>query len=86
MRHLQDKSSTVRKYVIRVLCKLILTHPYSMYGGELNIDDWKKRLETLNHEINVNTAIIYIQITNTGIVEFDYGTRYATFHYRSSCE
>ncbi|ORE10875.1 ARM repeat-containing protein [Rhizopus microsporus var. microsporus] len=56
MRHLQDKSSTVRKYVIRVLCKLILTHPYSMYGGELNIDDWKKRLETLNHEINNSTT------------------------------
>ncbi|KAG1142022.1 hypothetical protein G6F37_007640 [Rhizopus arrhizus] len=56
IRHLQDKSSTVRKYVIRLLCKLISTHPYSMYGGELDLDDWKKRLETLNSEIeNVTT-------------------------------
>lgn len=56
IRHLQDKSSIVRKNVIRLLCKLLSTHPYSMYGGELNLDDWKKRLETLISEIeNVTT-------------------------------
>lgn len=54
VRHLQDKSSIVRKYAIRVLTTLISTHPYSMYGGELNLEDWSSRLVTLRTEIEVN--------------------------------
>ncbi|KAF7729652.1 Condensin complex subunit [Apophysomyces ossiformis] len=57
VRHLQDKSSSVRKYAIRVLTKLISTHPYSMYGGELDLEDWNKRLDKLKEELqNVTTA------------------------------
>ncbi|KAI9006529.1 condensin complex component cnd1 [Phycomyces nitens] len=51
LRHMQDKSSSVRKYAIRVLTKLISTHPYSIYGGELDIEDWKHRLKKLKAEI-----------------------------------
>lgn len=53
MRHLEDKSSIVRKYAIRVLTRLISTHPYSMYGGELDLKDWEKKLEKIKTEIEV---------------------------------
>lgn len=53
VRHLQDKSSSVRKYAIRALTTLVSTHPYSMYGGELDIEDWNSRLEKLKYEIEV---------------------------------
>lgn len=56
IRHLQDKSAIVRKFAIRMLTTLISTHPYSMYGGELNLEDWNYRLDTLKKEIeNVST-------------------------------
>ncbi|CAO3636786.1 unnamed protein product [Mucor hiemalis] len=56
IRHLQDKSAIVRKFAIRVLTTLISTHPYSMYGGELNLEEWNYRLDTLKKEIeNVST-------------------------------
>ncbi|KAL0080987.1 non-SMC mitotic condensation complex subunit 1-domain-containing protein [Phycomyces blakesleeanus] len=51
LRHLEDKSSSVRKYAIRVLTKLIATHPYSIYGGELDLEDWKQKLKKLKAEI-----------------------------------
>lgn len=65
IRHLQDKSSIVRKYAIRVLTILISTHPYSMYGGELNLEDWNSRLVTLRKEIEVKQDIykLYPPIT-----------------------
>lgn len=53
IRHLQDKSAIVRKFAIRVLTTLISTHPYSMYGGELNLEEWNYRLDTLKKEIEV---------------------------------
>lgn len=53
VRHLQDKSSTVRKYVIRALTSLITTHPYSMYGGELDLKDWQSKLAKLKEELEV---------------------------------
>ncbi|KAG0193993.1 Condensin complex subunit [Apophysomyces sp. BC1034] len=57
VRHLQDKSSSVRKFAIRVLTKLMSTHPYSMYGGELDIKDWTTRLDKLKEELgNVTTV------------------------------
>ncbi|ORZ04942.1 non-SMC mitotic condensation complex subunit 1-domain-containing protein [Absidia repens] len=51
IRHLQDKSSSVRKFVVRVLTKLLSTHPYDMYGGELGLEEWQNRLNTLNAEL-----------------------------------
>ncbi|CAO3624953.1 unnamed protein product [Cunninghamella blakesleeana] len=56
IRHLEDKSSIVRKYAVRTLTKLISTHPYDMYGGELLIEDWQKRLNKLNEELEASTT------------------------------
>lgn len=53
IRHLQDKSSSVRKFVVRVLTKLLSTHPYDMYGGELGLEEWQDRLDKLNAELEV---------------------------------
>ncbi|KAI8389378.1 condensin complex subunit 1 [Blakeslea trispora] len=52
VRHLQDKSSIVRKYAIRALTTLVSTHPYSMYGGELDLEEWTTRFNTLKQEID----------------------------------
>ncbi|KAI7859019.1 armadillo-type protein [Circinella umbellata] len=51
VRHLQDKSSIVRKYAIRVLTKLTMTHPFSMYGGELDLESWQAKLDKIKEEI-----------------------------------
>ncbi|CAO3608092.1 unnamed protein product [Cunninghamella echinulata] len=56
VRHLEDKSSIVRKYAVRTLTKLISTHPYDMYGGELALEDWQKRLNKLNEELQASTT------------------------------
>ncbi|KAI8335552.1 non-SMC mitotic condensation complex subunit 1-domain-containing protein [Chlamydoabsidia padenii] len=56
IRHLEDKSSSVRKTAVRVLTKLLSTHPYDMYGGELSLDDWQIRLNTLNAELEVSST------------------------------
>ncbi|EPB86159.1 hypothetical protein HMPREF1544_07061 [Mucor circinelloides 1006PhL] len=51
VRHLQDKSSTVRKYTIRALTALITTHPFSMYGGELDLEEWQSKLDKIQEEL-----------------------------------
>ena len=41
---LNDKSSSVRRYAIALLTKLILTHPYGIiHGGDLNVHEWQER-------------------------------------------
>ena len=57
VRHLQDKSSIVRKYAIRVLTKLTMTHPFSMYGGELDLESWQAKLDKIKEEIAVSLFI-----------------------------
>ncbi|KAK3804526.1 MAG: LOW QUALITY PROTEIN: non-SMC mitotic condensation complex subunit 1-domain-containing protein [Benniella sp.] len=37
---LSDKSFWSRKQAIKTLVRLIETHPYSMHGGELDIEEW----------------------------------------------
>lgn len=54
IRHLEDKSSSVRRYAIRVLIKLIKTHPYAMYGGLLDLDEWKERYDDLSAQLAVS--------------------------------
>ncbi|KAI8092765.1 non-SMC mitotic condensation complex subunit 1-domain-containing protein [Halteromyces radiatus] len=56
IRHLEDKSSSVRKYAVRVLTKLISTHPYDMYGGELTLENWQDRLSKLEAELEASTT------------------------------
>ncbi|KAI8577831.1 hypothetical protein K450DRAFT_250238 [Umbelopsis ramanniana AG] len=51
IRHLEDKTSSVRRYAVRVLTKLIQTHPYTMYGGLLDMDEWKERYEELQNQL-----------------------------------
>lgn len=49
---LKDKSSNVRRNAIKLLSKLVETHPFSAtYNGLLSSDDWEKGLETVDASI-----------------------------------
>ena len=53
LRSLEDKSSNVRRNAIKLLGKLISTHPFSvMHGGLLSYKDWDGRLKAVEAEIN----------------------------------
>ena len=52
-RSLEDKSSNVRRNAIKLLGKLVQTHPFAvLHGGLLSHKDWNARLETVEAEIN----------------------------------
>ncbi|SPO25585.1 related to YCS4 - subunit of condensin protein complex [Ustilago trichophora] len=52
IRHLEDKSSGVRKNAIALLTKLILTHPFGMlHGGELSLQEWQSRYDLVSKEL-----------------------------------
>ncbi|OQN99702.1 hypothetical protein B0A48_14472 [Cryoendolithus antarcticus] len=52
-RSLEDKSSNVRRNAIKLLGKLIGTHPFAvMHGGLLNYTEWSARLEACEAELN----------------------------------
>ncbi|KAF2147324.1 uncharacterized protein K452DRAFT_282328 [Aplosporella prunicola CBS 121167] len=52
-RSLEDKSSNVRRNAIKLLGKLVTTHPFSvLHGGQLSFDDWNARLQKVDEEIN----------------------------------
>ncbi|KAL9125613.1 MAG: hypothetical protein Q9217_005210, partial [Psora testacea] len=45
-RSLEDKSSNVRRNAIKLLGKLVSTHPFSvMHGGQLSYKEWDERLQ-----------------------------------------
>ena len=45
---LQDKSSNVRRNAIKLIAKLVATHPFSvMHGGQLSYKQWCERLEAV---------------------------------------
>ena len=51
-RSLEDKSSNVRRNALKLLGRLISTHPFSlMHGGQLSYQDWNKRLEAVEVEL-----------------------------------
>ena len=51
-RSLGDKSSHVRRNAIKLLSKLVTTHPFSiMHGGQLSYQDWKTRYEAVQTEL-----------------------------------
>ncbi|RMZ76771.1 hypothetical protein DV737_g4643, partial [Chaetothyriales sp. CBS 132003] len=53
MQSLQDKSSNVRRNAIKLLGKLVATHPFSiMHGGELTHKVWMQRLEKVDAQID----------------------------------
>jgi condensin complex subunit 1 len=50
---LQDKSSNVRRNAIKLIGKLVSTHPFSvMHGGELSYKAWTERLEAVEAQLN----------------------------------
>lgn len=50
---LQDKSSNVRRNAIKLLGKLVATHPFSiMHGGELTRKVWTERLEEVDKQLD----------------------------------
>ncbi|KAK5116933.1 hypothetical protein LTR62_006654 [Meristemomyces frigidus] len=52
-RSLEDKSSNVRRNAIKLLAKLIATHPFAvLHGGLLSLPEWTSRLETCEAELN----------------------------------
>lgn len=52
LRSLNDKSTLVRRNAIKLLCKLILTHPFSgVHGTQLGYNDWKKRFDEAEAEV-----------------------------------
>ncbi|RAR11883.1 condensin complex component cnd1 [Stemphylium lycopersici] len=52
-RSLEDKSSNVRRNAVKLLAKLISTHPFTAFdGGLLSTKDWTKRLDECEAQIN----------------------------------
>ncbi|EPS26572.1 hypothetical protein PDE_01509 [Penicillium oxalicum 114-2] len=52
-RSLEDKSSNVRRNAIKLLSKLVATHPFSvMHGGQLSHKEWSERLDGVDQELN----------------------------------
>ena len=52
-RSLEDKSSNVRRNAIKLLGRLISTHPFAaLHGGLLNYSEWNERLEACETELN----------------------------------
>ncbi|KAH3903274.1 probable Condensin complex subunit 1 [Saccharomycodes ludwigii] len=53
VRSLQDKSSLVRRNSIKLLSKLVLTHPFkSLHGSQLTLAVWTKRLKAAQKQLN----------------------------------
>jgi len=52
-RSLEDKSSNVRRNAVKLLGKLISTHPFSiLHGGLLSYTEWNARLEAVEFELD----------------------------------
>ena len=52
-RSLEDKSSNVRRNAIKLLGKLVSTHPFSvMHGGQLSYKEWDERLQAVEEQLN----------------------------------
>lgn len=51
-RSLEDKSSNVRRNAIKMLGKLVSTHPFSvMHGGQLSYKEWNERLQAVEVQL-----------------------------------
>ena len=52
-RSLEDKSSNVRRNAIKLLGKLVSTHPFSvMHGGQLSYKEWDDRLRAVEAQLD----------------------------------
>lgn len=53
LRSLEDKSSNVRRNAIKLLTKLVTSHPYSaLHGGTLKLSEWQQRFDIVDKELN----------------------------------
>ncbi|CCE63741.1 hypothetical protein TPHA_0F02610 [Tetrapisispora phaffii CBS 4417] len=53
IRSLEDKSSLVRRNSVKLLSKLLLTHPFSgLDGNQLILTNWKKLLDEAHNELD----------------------------------
>lgn len=51
-RSLEDKSSNVRRNAIKLIAKLVSTHPFAvMHGGQLSRRDWDERMQAVEDQI-----------------------------------
>jgi condensin complex subunit 1 len=49
---LTDKTSTVRKNAIQLVCRLLETHPFGqIFGGTLNLDVWQEKYQRVCEEL-----------------------------------
>ncbi|KAK9377461.1 armadillo-type protein [Lipomyces chichibuensis] len=48
---LKDKSNNVRRHAIKLLSRLISTHPFSLGSGQLSLKEWQDRLDNVNAEL-----------------------------------
>lgn len=48
---LSDKSFWSRKQAIKTLVRMIETHPYSMHGGELDLQEWETQYTQVTEEL-----------------------------------
>lgn len=49
---LEDKSSHVRRHSIKLISRMLSTHPFAvMHGGQLDIKEWQHRLDKVNAEL-----------------------------------
>ncbi|KAK4540330.1 hypothetical protein LTR36_009287 [Oleoguttula mirabilis] len=52
-RSLEDKSSNVRRNAIKLLARLMATHPFAvLHGGLLSYREWNERIEACEAELN----------------------------------
>lgn len=62
IRHLEDKSASVRRYAIALVTRLVTTHPFGMlYGGDLNLPLWEERYQKAADEL---AAVEEIEMRN----------------------
>lgn len=54
VRSLEDKSSNVRRYAVRLLAKLMQTHQFdALHGPLLTYGDWQERFKQTQHELEL---------------------------------
>lgn len=69
VRSLDDKSTLVRRNAVKLMCKLILSHPFSTaHGTQLKYDFWKEKLDEAEAELE---KLLPVQVKKTEKEEED---------------
>lgn len=57
VRSLQDRSSLVRRNAVKLLSKLVITHPFSaLHGSQLKLTEWQERLQSAERQLETTLA------------------------------